>query len=382
MTRRAFTAKRIFDGDTWHDNAAVVVREGIVEAILMAERLGPDVPRVEAGAMLAPGYVDLQVNGGDGVMFNDAPDAATITRVCRAHARLGTTALLATIVTDRPEISRRMVTAGAEATSLRTPGFLGLHLEGPHLSVARKGAHDASLIRPLDNEAITFLIESRQRVPHLLVTLAPEAAPVESVASLARADITISLGHTDARYATCKAYAGAGATMATHLFNAMSQFGSREPGLVGTVLDTPALWAGLIADGMHVHPTAIAAALRAKRGPARIFLVSDSVAAAGSDIASFMLAGRRVTRANGRLALADGTLAGADTDMAASVRYMHDVVGIDLTETLRMASTYPAEAIGAGATHGRLTPGHRADMIALSPALAVTGTWIAGEAAG
>lgn len=381
MSGKAFIAGRIFDGDSWHTNAAVVARRGIVEAIVPVDRLAPDLERVEAGPILAPGYIDLQVNGGDGVMFNDAPNAATIARVCRAHAKLGTTALLATIVTDRPEISRRMATAGAEAERASVAGFLGLHLEGPHISVARKGAHDPALIRRLDEEAVTFISATRKSVPHLLVTLAPEAAKPESVAALAKSGAVVSLGHTDAPYATAKVFAEAGARMATHLFNAMSQFGSREPGLVGAVLDTPSLWAGLIADGVHVHPATIAAALRAKRGPARIFLVSDCVAAAGSDITSFMLAGRKVTRADGRLTLSDGTLAGADTDMAKSVRYMQNVVGVDLTEALRMATVYPAEAIGAAGTHGRLTPGHRADMVALSPDLVVTSTWIGGEVA-
>jgi N-acetylglucosamine-6-phosphate deacetylase len=228
---------------------------------------------------------------------------------------------------------------------------------------------------------LAFLVNARTGVAHLLVTLAPEAASAPAVTALANAGVTVSLGHSDTDFATARSYAAAGARLATHLFNAMSQLGSREPGLVGAVLDTPSLWSGLIADGVHVHPAAIAAALRAKRGPGRIFLVSDAVATAGSDITEFMLAGRKVFRGNGRLTLANGTLAGADTDMAASVRTLHASVGVELTEALRMATVYPAEAIGASATHGRLTPGHRADMVALTAGLHVTDVWIGGEPA-
>lgn len=380
MTKhRAITAERIFDGDRWHHDFAVLTENGAVASVLPIDALPPGVATVDAGAMLVPGLVDLQVNGGGGVMLNDAPDAEGIETVCRAHARLGTTALLATLITDRPEVGRLFSAAGAEASRRNIPGFLGLHFEGPHIAVARKGAHDAGIIRPLDEADRAFLIAARAGVPHLMVTLAPEAASLSDVSELAAAGVVVSLGHTDTSYADARAYAGAGATLATHLFNAMSQLGSREPGLVGAVLDNPLLWSGIIADGVHVHPASIAAALRAKRGPGRIFVVSDAMAVAGSDIASFSLAGRTVTRSSGRLTLADGTLAGADTNMAASVRYLHQAVGVDLDEALRMGSRYPAEAIGAGASHGRLAPGYRADMVALADDLKVAATWIGGE---
>jgi N-acetylglucosamine-6-phosphate deacetylase len=381
MVDTAFVAERVFDGDDWHERAAVIAAGGVVKQIAPVDQLPAGYRIIDAGEILAPGFVDLQVNGGGGVMFNDAPDAATIAHVCRAHARLGTTALLATVITDTPDVVERMAAAGAEASQSRAAGFLGLHFEGPHISVARKGAHDPAFIRPMGDADVAFLSNARAGVPHLLVTLAPEAASLVAVAALVRAGVTVSLGHSDADYATVRTYAAAGARLATHLFNAMSQFGSREPGLVGAVLDTPSLWSGLIADDVHVHSASIATAMRAKRGPGRIFLVSDATATAGSNITEFMLAGRKVFRANGRLMLADGTLAGADTDMAASVRTLHTSVGVELTEALRMATVYPAEAIGASSTHGRLTPGHRADMVALTADLHVTDIWIGGEAA-
>lgn len=376
----ALTGAAIFDGEAWHDDAAVVfdvegIRDVVAQAALPA---GTSVLELDGG-ILAPGFVDLQVNGGGGVMLNDRPDVEAIRTICASHARFGTTALLPTLITDTPEIMAAAVEAGAAALLARVPGFLGLHLEGPHLSINRKGAHDPALIRPLDDAALVFLLAAKNKVPVLLVTLAPESAAPERIAALAGAGIVVSLGHTDATRATAAAAASAGASMVTHLFNAMSQFGSREPGLVGAALDGGGLWAGLIADGVHVDAAAIAVALRAKKGPAKIFLVTDAMAPIGTDMTSFTLNGRIITRADGRLTLDDGTLAGADLDMIAAVRFVYGVIGLDLGEALRMASLYPAQAIGQGERHGRLRAGAAANLVHLSDGLTVQGTWIDGR---
>ena len=259
------------------------------------------------------------------------------------------------------------------------PGFLGLHLEGPHLSVSRKGAHDPALIRPMNDADEAALIAARERLPVLLTTVAPETVEPQRIEALARAGIVVSLGHSDASYRLAVAAAQAGATMVTHLFNAMSQIGNREPGLAGAAIDTGSLSAGLIADGIHVDPATIAIALRAKRGPAKIFLVSDAMATIGTDMTSFTLNGRTIHRKDGSLRLADGTLAGADLDMISAVRFMHRTVGLNLGEALRMASLYPAEAMGVDSRHGRLGKGTAADIIHLSADLAVRSVWIGGE---
>jgi N-acetylglucosamine-6-phosphate deacetylase len=193
--------------------------------------------------------------------------------------------------------------------------------------------------------------------------------------------VVVSLGHSDTTHATANAYAEAGASMVTHLFNAMSQIGNREPGLAGAGLSCARLWTGLIADGFHVDPATIGIALRAKQGPARIFLVTDAMATIGTDMASFTLNGRTIRRAGGRLTLEDGTLAGADLDMISAVRFMHRNIGVDLCEALKMASLYPAEAMGVDARHGRLTRGTRADIVNLSEELDVKNVWIGGEKA-
>ncbi|AMY03249.1 N-acetylglucosamine-6-phosphate deacetylase [Mesorhizobium ciceri] len=378
--RFALTGARIFDGDDWHEGHALVVRDGLVEAILPKGAVPSDIALVDAGdGLLVPGFVDLQVNGGGGVMLNDHPDVASIETICRAHAPFGTTALLPTLITDTPAITAAAVAAGEAAARQKVPGFLGLHLEGPHLSVARKGAHDPALIRPMTDADQAMLIAARQKLPVLLTTIAPESVEPARVAALTKAGVIVSLGHSDTGYATASAFAAAGASMVTHLFNAMSQIGNREPGLAGAAIDIGALSAGLIADGIHVDPATIKIALRAKQGPARIVLVTDAMATIGTDMTSFTLNGRTIYRRHGSLRLGDGTLAGADLDMISAIRFTHRVIGVELSEALRMASLYPAQAIGQSHRLGRFANGTAADIVALSDDLDPKGVWIGGE---
>jgi N-acetylglucosamine-6-phosphate deacetylase len=379
-TPLALAGARIFDGEAWHDDAALVVRDAMVEGIVGRDAVPADAEiRDLEGGLIAPGFVDLQVNGGGGVMLNDHPDVASIRAICAAHAPFGTTALLPTLITDTPQITAAAVAAGRQAAMEKVPGFLGLHLEGPHLSVARKGAHDPKLIRPMTEADLTALIAARKALPVLLTTVAPESVRPQQVAAIAAAGVVVSIGHTDTSYATARAFAEAGATMATHLFNAMSQIGNREPGVAGAAIDLGGVHAGLIADGIHVDPATIRIALRAKQRPGKIFLVTDAMATIGTDMATFTLNGRTIYRKDGSLRLADGTLAGADLDMISAVRFMHRVIGLDLAEALRMASTYPAEAVGQAHRLGRLAKGAAADIVALSDALDVKGVWIGGS---
>jgi N-acetylglucosamine-6-phosphate deacetylase len=375
----AITGARIFDGDLWHEHHALVIEDGKVAAIALLRDVPAEAHIVPMdGLSLVPGFVDLQVNGGGGVLLNEQRDVEGIRTICAAHARFGTTALLPTLITDTPEVTEEAIAAGLAARAAAVPGFLGLHLEGPHLSIARKGAHDPALIRPMEEADLERTVTARKGLEALLTTLAPENASNEQIARLASAGVTVSLGHSDSGYATATAAVEAGAQVVTHLFNAMSQLGNREPGMVGATLDLGHVSAGLIADGFHVHPAAIRTALRAKRGPGRIFLVTDAMSPMGTDMTSFFLNGREIFREGGRLTLADGTLAGADIDMASCVRYMRDTVGIELEEALRMASLYPAEAIGMTGRKGRLTHGHDADFAVIDGNVAVVSTWIAG----
>ncbi|UYN99932.1 MAG: N-acetylglucosamine-6-phosphate deacetylase [Devosia sp.] len=377
---QAICCPRIFDGEVWHDSAALLIEFGFVSGIVPADAIPAGATRVDLGqGMIVPGFVDLQVNGGGGVLFNNAPDLDSIRTICSAHAQFGTTALLPTLITDTVAVNVAAMAAGVAAAGQSVPGFLGLHLEGPHLSLARKGTHDPALIRPMDDEDLARLVSAAAALPNLLCTVAPESVSPEQIRTLAGAGIVVSIGHSDASYAAARAAFDAGASMATHLFNAMSQMGNREPGVVGAVLDAPGVTAGLIADGIHVHPAAIGAALRAKRGEGGIFLVTDAMSQTGTDLTSFTLNGRLITRSNGALRLDDGTLAGADLDMIDAVNYTVDTIGLPLDEALRMASLYPARALGVDETHGHLRPQARADFVILDPSRSVNSTWIGGE---
>lgn len=380
MTDRfALTGARIFDGADWHDRAALVVGDGMVEGVMAADSPS-DVSRVPLdGGMLVPGFIDLQVNGGGGVLLNEEPTVDGIRTICETFAQFGTTGLLPTLITDTPDVTGRAIRAGIEAGRLGIPGFLGLHLEGPHLSLARKGAHDPSLVRPMADVDLRHLIEAREALPNLLTTVAVETVRPEQIAALARAGIIVSIGHSDATYGATRAAAEAGASMVTHLFNAQSQLGNREPGVAGAALDIGTLWAGLIADGIHVDATTIGIALRAKRGPARIFLVTDAMSLTGSPEQSFTLNGRLIHRANGALRLADGTLAGADLTMIDAIAYMNRVIGLPIEEALRMAALYPAQAMGIADRYGQLKRGAIASMVHVSDDLEVRSTWIAGK---
>jgi len=367
MSRAAFTGAAVFDGTDVHADHALLLEDGVCRGIV-AEAAVPDGWRRVAlgGGTVLPGFVDLQVNGGGGVLLNDAPTVEGIRTIAAAHAARGTAALLPTLITDTPERTRAAVEAAVRAVAEGVPGVLGLHLEGPHLAPARKGAHDPALIRPMGDADEAFLAEAAARLPNLMVTLAPEAAGPERIARLAAAGVIVSLGHSDCTHAEAMAAIAAGARSVTHLFNAMSQLGNREPGLAGAALDSGQVAAGLIADAVHVHPATMRAALAAKRGPGRIFLVTDAMAPAGTDLGEFRLNGRRVLRRDGRLTLEDGTLAGADIDMPGAIGVLVREVGLPLAEALAMATSVPAGLLRAAHGSGRLAEGRAAAVLHLA----------------
>ena len=268
--------------------------------------------------------------------------------------------------------------AGRAAGAAGVPGILGIHLEGPFLAPARKGAHAPDLIRPMTEADVEAVLGTGLRT--VLLTVAAEAASPQQIRRLSEGGVIVSLGHSDAPYEAAATAADAGARGVTHLINAISQLGHRAPGLGGAALDHGGLWAGLIADGHHVHPAALRAALRAKQGPARLFLVSDAMPPAGSGGDTFMLGGRVVTRRDGRLTLADGTLAGSDLTMDRAVRFAVEHLHQPLAEALRMASLYPAQFLRLEAIRGRIAPGFAADMVLLDNGLSVQRVWIDGAA--
>lgn len=376
MSLAFYTAAQIFDGEDVHRACAVAVDNGLVTGIAPLSELPSGAPLTDLGeGFISPGFVDLQVNGGGGIMLNDDPSAEAIRTICAAHRPFGTTALLPTLITDTPANTAKAVAAALEAQRQGISGFAGLHLEGPHLDPRRHGAHDPKLIRPMDDDDLRGLLAAKEKLPTLLTTVAPESVTVDQISAMAKAGIIVSLGHTDCSYDTAMRCFDAGASMVTHLFNAMSQLGNREPGLVGAALERSSVWAGLIADGHHVHGASIRLAFKSKSGPGRIFLVTDAMATVGSGIQDFKLNGRRILRNSGRLTLDDGTLAGADIDMAASVATVRQLSGGSWIEALGMATSAPADAIGRAREFGRLKPGCRADFLQLSADGALLGVF-------
>jgi len=363
---------RIFDGQQLRDDHALRIENGRITALDRDDRVPTVDGEVDLGSdIVAPGYVDLQVNGGGGVMFNDAPTVETLARMAAAHRHLGTDCILPTLITDTPGHTAQAIEAAIGAIAAGVPGIAGLHLEGPHLSVARKGAHDPALIRPMRDEDLGLLLDAARRLPVLMVTIAPENVTLDQAKALAQGGVLLSLGHTDTDYDICLAYQKAGVRCVTHLFNAMSQLGNRAPGVVGAALDAGGLSAGLIADGIHVHPAAMRAAFAAKRGPGEIFLVTDAMAPAGSDITAFELNGRTIRRENGRLTLGDGTLAGADLDMTRALQVLTREVGLGLDAALRAATSIPATLAGIEA--GSLRIGRPAALVRISEDLSGCG---------
>ena len=380
IEKKAYIGARIFDGTDEHFGAALVTEKKEILKIVPQEDVSSDYEIISLNqGIICPGFVDIQVNGGGGCLLNEAPSLQSLEKICDTHAKLGTTSLLPTLISDIPEITKAAQTCAIEASEKNIPSFLGLHLEGPHLATSRSGAHDKSVIKPMGKNECLDLETLAKKISKVLITVAPEAVPVEFVEQLTSAGVIVSLGHSDCTFAEAEDLVAAGATGVTHLFNAMSQFGSREPGLVGAALELGHLSAGIIADGFHVDEATIRIALRAKKSPGSIFLVSDSMATTGTALESFELNGRTIFRKNGRLTLENGTLAGADLDLASAVRFMVNNVGISYIDALKMATIFPSSFIGMEREIGVLKPGARADFLWLDDDLNVQSVWRAGE---
>lgn len=379
MNKTALTGATIFDGRQLYQHHGLLLANNHISSICDLNAIPADVDQVTLdGGTLVPGLIDLQVNGGGGLLLNNTPTVEGIALICQAHAVFGTTSLLPTLLTASPSVTKQAINAAIEAHRRSIPGFLGLHLEGPHLSVEKKGAHQASLIRPMNSDDLDLYICTRNQLSSLMITVAPESVTDQQIETLTNAGITISLGHSNASYEQCLSAFNAGATCATHLYNAMSPLTHREPGLVGAALTHTKNFCGLIADGHHVHPGAINHALAATQKGSPLFLVSDAMSLIGTDINSFELDGRRVFRDKGRLVLGDGTLAGADISLIDAVRFMVKSCDLKTEEAIRMATVYPARCIGNDQTRGTLEPEHQANIVHLSDDLQVQQVWSGG----
>jgi N-acetylglucosamine-6-phosphate deacetylase len=373
----AVLADTVFDGETVHRDCAVVIDGARIAALVARSEVPAGMPTrmLPDGAWLAPGFIDVQVNGGGDVLFNDEPTPEGIAAIVAGHRKFGTTALLPTLITDMPEKMRAALDAVRRAAPVN-PGVLGVHFEGPFLSPGKPGVHDPALIRRPDEADVALLCAPQAHCT--VVTFAPEEAPPGFTARLAAAGVRVCLGHSMATYAQTKAALAEGLLGFTHLFNAMRPLESREPGPIAAALEAPGAWFGMIVDGVHVAPAMLRLALR---GAAHPMLVTDAMPPVGGHAARFTLYGNEIVVRDGRCARSDGTLAGAALDMACAVRNCVRLLDVPLTEALRFASTEPAEFLGLGKELGRLRPGYRADMVAFDPdEIDIHDTWVAGGA--
>ena len=372
MTTRIFHNGHVLTERGFERDVCVVVEDGFIVALLHGEPPAGDLVDLDGG-YLVPGFIDAQVNGGGGVLFNNDTSVDAINAIGRAHRRFGTTGFLPTLISDDAAVMQRAITATRDAIEQGVPGVLGIHLEGPYLAPARKGTHDDAKFRVPDADEIAMATSLDNGIS--LLTLAPERVPTESIRAIVQRGGIVTAGHTAGSYDEIRAGIDAGITGFTHLYNAMTPLQGREPGAVGAALEDDACWCGVIVDGVHVHPASLRVALKAKpRG--RVFLVTDAMPMVGGDDPSFDLYGETITAIDGVVRNAAGALAGSALDMASAVRNSVHLLGLPLDEACRMAAQYPAEFLGIGGEHGRIAPGYRADLVLLDGEVRVRRSWI------
>ncbi|WP_282244295.1 N-acetylglucosamine-6-phosphate deacetylase [Stenotrophomonas sp. PS02300] len=370
---------RILTADGFRDDLAVVIEAGRITALVSdaAPQLGSAAEQVDlGGGWLLPGFIDAQVNGGGGVLFNNTPDVESLRTLAAAHRRFGTTALLPTLISDDVQVMRKAIDATRQAIAAGVPGVIGIHLEGPYIAPARKGTHDANKFRVPDADEIAMAASLDNGVT--LLTLAPERVPLDSIRALVERGVIVAAGHTAATYEEARAGLDAGIRGFTHLYNAMSPLTGREPGAVGAALEDRGSWVGIIADGVHVHPASLRVAL-ATKPQGKVMLVTDAMPPVGADNPSYELYGEVITAVDGVVRNAAGSLAGSALDMATAVRNTVQLLGLSLEEAARMASRYPAQFLNVDDRLGEIAEGYQADLVLLDEALQVRATWIAGQ---
>jgi len=375
----ALTHGRIYTGHEILDNHAVIIADGVIERVCALSDIPAGVTtRDVGGAIIAPGFIDLQLNGCGGVQFNDDIDALsveTLEIMQRANEKSGCTSFLPTLITSSDELMQRAIETMRAYLQKHQHQALGLHLEGPWLSKAKKGTHNPALIRLPDAALVQYLCENADVITK--VTLAPENAGSDVIRQLTEAGIIVSAGHSNATYEEAKAGFSAGISFATHLYNAMPTFAGREPGLIGALFDSPDVYCGIIADGLHVHYANVRNAKRIKGD--KLILVTDATAPAGAAISEFIFAGKTIYYRDGLCVDENGTLSGSALTMIEAVQNSVEHVGIALDEALRMASLYPARAMGVEKQLGSIEAGKIANLTVFTRDFKIIKTFVNGD---
>ncbi|HIF9430957.1 N-acetylglucosamine-6-phosphate deacetylase [Photobacterium damselae subsp. damselae] len=359
----AITNINVFDGVEIHHNQIIIIENDTITKVISNDKTMdmqlPDVQIDGKGYLATAGFIDLQLNGCGGVLLNTDPSLNTLDIMNKTNLKTGTTQFLPTFITSDQQAMENIVSIVGELDQPETHGVLGLHLEGPFISIEKKGAHRQEFIRELDLPTARFFAQNADKIR--VLTVAPENTSQEAIDIVRNAGITVSLGHTNATYAqVCEKN---GLEMATHLYNAMTPLGSREPGVVGYIFDKKP-HAGIIVDGIHAdYPSVrIAHQLMGEK----LFMVTDAVTPAGTDMTEYDMAGVKAYVTNGKCHYEDGTIAGAAITMIEGVRNLIQHVGLSREEALRMASLYPAKAIKIDDSYGKITEGYKANIVLLN----------------
>ncbi|GAB2697590.1 N-acetylglucosamine-6-phosphate deacetylase [Aliiglaciecola aliphaticivorans] len=370
LTKTHYHASRFFDGQSIQENLRLTIENGLITSI----DKHPQPTDFPLEGLVTAGFIDTQVNGGGGVMFNQRPSLETLRTMRKAHSLFGTTAMLPTLITDNLDCMQSAANAIAQAIKGQEAGILGVHFEGPHLSMPKRGIHSSEQIRPLSEDEMAIFC--RQDLGQVVVTVAPENVSQSQIIELVNCGVIVSLGHSNADIDTVLKAIDAGATGFTHLFNAMSGLTARNPGMVAAALQDERVTCGLIADGLHVHPYNCRLAFQCK-GWQKLMLVTDAMAHVGAEVETLPWLDTQIIRNGNKLTLADGTLAGSALDMSSAVRNLHQNMGVPLESALKMASLTPAKFL-ACSNRGKLAVGMQADFVVLDEQLCTLGCWIAG----
>ncbi|WP_286263173.1 N-acetylglucosamine-6-phosphate deacetylase [Thalassotalea atypica] len=368
--------EQLFDGKEVHRHRPISIEDGKIITFDTVE----GAKETKVSGLLVPGFIDVQVNGGGGYLFNHETNVQTLKAMIKAHSQFGTTALLPTLITSDLSTLNCAADVISEARSKQIPGIIGVHFEGPHICVPKKGIHSTDHIRELSQQELD--VYCRDDLGIKIVTVAPENVSVAMIKTLVANHVIVCLGHSNASYEQTQAALDAGATGFTHLFNAMSALTSREPNMIGAALLDENSWCGLILDGHHVHPATAKLATQAKVGR-KMMLVTDSMSTIGSDQAQFKFDGHNIQLLGDKLTSQTGQLAGSALDMITAVNNAQTMLNVSLEESLRMASYYPAQFLGTSQQQGHLSIGANADFTLLSTTdspLHVKNTWINGNA--
>ena len=383
MSKQLIIADKIFDGEKFHHKAGLLINNDCIETIVSADELSmldASVSKQTVSGLLAPGFIDTQVNGGGGILFNHQASRDDLNKLCKTHLSFGTTAMLPTIITDHFDVMKQAADTLAQAINEQQSNIenniVGIHFEGPGISVNKKGTHCQSRIRPLTDQELELF--ARQDIGQVVVTLAPEVVPAEQIKWLTQHNVKVSLGHTNASYEIAKQAFDIGANGATHLFNAMSALNARAPGVVGATLLDDDVFCGIIVDGHHVHAASLKLAIKTK-GIEQLMLVTDAMALAGSDKIEIDFFDRKIYRHGDKLTSSTGELAGSTLTMDVAIKNATKTLAIELSDALVMAAATPAKFLGLDKRYGKLLPGYFANVVALNDNKDVTHVWLKGK---